>query len=178
MNFIAIDFETANNERHSACSLALVVVRDNQIVDTFYTLIKPETPFSSRNIDIHGIRPEDVAKAPKFDEVWPHIAPLFSPNHLVIAHNAPFDNGVLLSTLRYYRIQTPHYLSLDTVRTSRKLFPNMKNHRLNTVAAELAIPLNHHHNALDDSLACAKILIYQEENFGAYPLKQLVKQVG
>ncbi|CAI2581589.1 hypothetical protein AKUH4B406M_04750 [Apilactobacillus kunkeei] len=39
MNFVAIDFETANNQRASACSLALTVVRDNKVVDEFYTLI-------------------------------------------------------------------------------------------------------------------------------------------
>ena len=43
MNFVAMDFETANGQWHSACSLALVVVRNDQIVDSFYTLIKPET---------------------------------------------------------------------------------------------------------------------------------------
>ena len=46
MNFVAIDFETANNQRASACSLALTVVRDNKVVDEFYTLINPETDFN------------------------------------------------------------------------------------------------------------------------------------
>ncbi|MEL1196546.1 exonuclease domain-containing protein, partial [Staphylococcus epidermidis] len=81
-----------------ACSLALVVVRNDQIVDSFYTLIKPETYFSSRNTQIHGIHEADVAQAPKFNQVWPHIAPFFTPNKLVVAHNANFDIGVLKST--------------------------------------------------------------------------------
>lgn len=63
MNFVAMDFETANGQRDSACSIALVVVRNDQIVDQFYTLIKPETYFSSRNSQIHGIYEEDVAQA-------------------------------------------------------------------------------------------------------------------
>ncbi|MDU7281586.1 MAG: exonuclease, partial [Leuconostoc citreum] len=42
MNFTALDFETANHEKHSAVSIALAVVRDNQVVDEFYSLIKPE----------------------------------------------------------------------------------------------------------------------------------------
>lgn len=46
MNFVAMDFETASGKRWSACSLSLVVVRQNQIVDEFYTLINPQTPFS------------------------------------------------------------------------------------------------------------------------------------
>jgi DNA polymerase III subunit epsilon len=50
----------------------------------------------------------------------------------------------------------------------------MPNHRLNTVCEELAIPLEHHHDALEDSRACAKILLYQEDHFGVDPLKKLV----
>jgi len=68
MNFIAMDFETANYQRHSACSLALVMVENSQIVDEYYTLIKPETKFFWKNMQIHGIHPEDVADAPKFPE--------------------------------------------------------------------------------------------------------------
>lgn len=46
MNFVAMDFETANHQAHSACSLALVMVQNSKIVGEFYTLIQPETPFS------------------------------------------------------------------------------------------------------------------------------------
>ena len=41
-DFAAIDFETANNERTSVCSVGVVIVRDGKIVDTFYSLIQPE----------------------------------------------------------------------------------------------------------------------------------------
>lgn len=177
MNFVAMDFETAGPERHSAVSLALVVVRNNQVVDEFYSLIKPETPFHWRNIQIHGIHEKDVVDAPKFPEIWQTIQQFYDQDKLVIAHNAPFDNGVLKSTLEYYGIPAPHYLSLDTARTSRKLFPEFPNHKLNTVAAELGINLEHHHNALDDSLAAANILIYEEEHFGPDQLKKMVKVI-
>ena len=77
MNFVAMDFETASGKRWSACSLSLVVVRQNQIVDEFYTLINPQTPFFWRNVQIHGIHEKDVANAPVFPEVWEHIQPFF-----------------------------------------------------------------------------------------------------
>lgn len=41
-DFAAIDFETANNQRSSVCSVGLVIVRDGEITDTFYSLINPE----------------------------------------------------------------------------------------------------------------------------------------
>lgn len=55
MDFIAMDFETANRKRASACSLALVVVQQNKVVDSFYTLINPQMQFDAQNIHIHGI---------------------------------------------------------------------------------------------------------------------------
>jgi len=175
MNFVSMDFETANFNRSSACSLALVLVRDSKIVDSFYTLINPKEYFNPRNIQIHHIRPEDVADAPTFDQVWTHISPLFDNSHLVAAHNASFDNSVLKGTLSNYGIMVPKYLTIDTLRTSRKFYPQLPNHKLNTVSDGLNIDLKNHHNALADSVACAEILLRTEQQFGTEQLKKMVK---
>ncbi|MCH4008752.1 3'-5' exonuclease [Companilactobacillus sp.] len=175
MNFVSMDFETANGHRTSACSLALVLVRESQIVDSFYTLINPQENFSPRNIQIHHIRPNDVADAPTFDQVWPHIESLFDSSHLVAAHNASFDNSVLKNTLSNYGIYPPKFLTIDTVKTSRKFYPQLPNHKLDTVSRGLNIDLEHHHNALADSIACAEILIKTEQQFGADQIKKMVK---
>ena len=73
MNFVAFDFETANPKRNSACSIALSVVRNGQIVDEFYSLINPQADFAPTNIRVHGIKLADVINAPTFSELWPHI---------------------------------------------------------------------------------------------------------
>ncbi|WP_268872053.1 3'-5' exonuclease [Lentilactobacillus kisonensis] len=177
MNFVAMDFETANAKRASACSLALVIVRNNQIAHEFYSLINPETDFSWRNINVHGIHRSDVALSPTFPELWDHIAPLFDANKLVVAHNASFDNSVLKKTLERYEIQPPHYLTLDTLRTSKRFYPNFVNHKLNTLCDNLNIELHHHHNALDDSVACANILLTEQHQFGSSALRQFVKAI-
>ncbi|EOL42318.1 exonuclease, DNA polymerase III, epsilon subunit [Enterococcus phoeniculicola] len=174
MNFIAMDFETANHLPYSACSLALVMVQESKIVGEYYSLIQPETEFFWRNIQVHGIHPEDVRQAPKFPDVWKNIQNYFHQNSLIVAHNAAFDTKVLAGCLDYYQLEQPNYLSLCTVKTSRKLFPEMQNHRLNTVCANLDITLQNHHDALEDSRACAEILLYQESHFGVEPLKKLV----
>lgn len=175
MNFIAYDFETANHQMHSACSIALVMVKDDEIVGSYYSLIKPETSFHPKNCEIHGIYPADVEYAPSFIEVWHEINHYFRENRLIVAHNAAFDNRVLSSCLAYYDLPEAHFLSLCTVRTSRKLYKNLPNHKLNTVSEYLGIDLKQHHHALDDSLACANILLKQANSFGVKPLKELVK---
>ncbi|WP_249778699.1 3'-5' exonuclease [Lentilactobacillus laojiaonis] len=177
MNFIAMDFETANQKRASACSLALVIVNNNQVTKELYSLINPEVPFSWRNTNIHGIHEADVLDAPTFPELWQHISPLFVKNHLVVAHNASFDNSVLKNSLLRYDLELPHYLTLDTLKTSKNFYPDFSDHKLNTLCDELNITLNHHHNALDDSLACANILIAQHAQFGNSAIKEFVKAI-
>lgn len=175
MDFIAYDFETANAKRDSACSLALVVVRDNQIVDEFYTLLNPQTPFSPYNVKIHQITPKMVQAAPTMADIWSLIENFFQPDQLVIAHNAPFDNSVLKFTLAKYQIAIPEFLTLDTVRTSRAFWPELANHKLNTVANKLALELEHH-QALSDARACANILIAQAQEFSTSEIAKFIKQ--
>ncbi|WP_105957089.1 3'-5' exonuclease [Apilactobacillus quenuiae] len=175
MNFTAIDFETANNKRASACSLAITVVRNNKIIDEFYTLINPEVDFNWRNIKVNGLHEKDVANAPTFPEIWPIIKNFFSYDKLVIAHNNSFDNSVLKNTLIRYNLIVPKYLTLDTVKTSKYFLPDLSDHKLKTVCENMNINLHHHHNALDDSLACANILIQQQQEFGNDAIKNFIQ---
>lgn len=174
MNFTAIDFETANRQSHSACSVALTIVRDNEIVDEFYSLIQPETWFDQFNTKIHGIRESDVSDAPKFPEVWESMQQYFTEDQLVVAHNMPFDKRILLGTLSHYGMRSPKFKTLCTVQSSRSLLRLLPNHKLNTVAAHYGIPLNHHH-ALDDARASATILLNQEREFGELSLQRFIK---
>lgn len=172
MNFLALDFETASHEGHSACAIALTMVRENKIVGEFSTLIKPDTLFSPHTIKVHHITPDMVQQAPTFPEVWPLIAQYFNPYSLIVAHNAAFDNRVLSACLAYYNLAQPDYLTLDTVRSSRLCYPELPNHKLNTVAAHLGITFDHH-DALEDSRTCALILIHQAMTIGVDKLKPL-----
>ena len=76
-DFAAIDFETANNERTSVCSVGVVIVRDGEIVDSFYSLIQPEPNYYNYwCTQVHGITRHDTESAPVFPEVWKQIEPL------------------------------------------------------------------------------------------------------
>ena len=108
-NFAAIDFETANNERSSVCSVGVVIVRDGEIVDSFYSLIQPEPNYYNYWCSqVHGLCREDTEEAPVFPKVWAHIEPLIKGLPLV-AHNKPFDEGCLKAVFRVYQIDSPDY---------------------------------------------------------------------
>ena len=94
-DFAAIDFETANSERSSVCSVGVVIVRNNEIVDSFYSLINPEPNYYNYwCTKVHGLTSRDTDDAPVFPEVWKQIAPLIEGLPLV-AHNSPFDESCL-----------------------------------------------------------------------------------
>ena len=156
-NFAAIDFETANYERSSVCSVGVVIVRDGEIVDKFYSLIQPEPNYYNYwCTQVHGLCREDTEEAPVFPDVWARIDPLIEGLPLV-AHNRPFDESCLKAVFRVYQMDYPDYVFLDTLWASRRLLPNLDNHQLDTVAAACGFQMENHHHALADAEACAWI---------------------
>ena len=156
-DFAAIDFETANFSRTSVCSVGVVVVRENQFVDSFYSLIQPEPDYYNyRCTQVHGLTCADTENAPVFPDVWEQIVPKITGLPLV-AHNSSFDESCLKAVFRCYQMDYPDYQFYDTLRASRKLLPGLGNHQLQTVAAACGYDLTKHHHALADAEACAWI---------------------
>lgn len=158
-DFAAIDFETANFERSSVCSVGIVVVRGGRIEDTFYSLIHPEPNYYNYLCTrVHGLVRKDTEQAPLFPEVWAQVEPLIQGLPLV-AHNKPFDEGCLRAVFEVYSLDYPHYPFFDTLKASRLTLPYLPDHKLPTVAAACGYHMEHHHHALADAEACAHIAI-------------------
>jgi DNA polymerase-3 subunit epsilon len=144
--FTAIDFETSNAEASSICQIGLIHVKNGKVEKEFNLLIQPPRNHYLYNfIRVHGIKPEDTALAPTFNQVWNEIEPFIRGQHIV-AHNAPFDTNCLRATLQYYHISVPRFTTHCTYKIYKK--------GLAKLAAEHQIPLKHH-DALSDARACA-----------------------
>lgn len=157
-DFAAIDFETANNEPTSVCSVGIVIVRDGEVVDRFYSLIKPEPEYYNYWCSrVHGLTEADTWDAPVFPKVWAQIAPRIEGLPLV-AHNKAFDENCLKAVFRCYCMDYPDYEFLCTLLQSRKVWPEGK-HNLDIIAARCGFDLTNHHNALADAEACAAIAL-------------------
>ncbi len=183
LNFIAIDFETANYNANSACSIGLVRYKDGVEVDSFYSLIKPpELYFVPAFIDIHGITPNMVENAPFFDEVWKtgilHFLnnPQYPENVPFVAHNAGFDMKVLKACLEYFDIPIPNMKSICTLQMTRKAWKYLPKHNLPYLANHFNIVYNAH-NALDDSRTCGKILTIVAQEIGVTTTDKLLKKL-
>lgn len=156
MDFVAIDFETANELPTSACELGLAVVRNYQVVETKSWLIRPpELRFNPYNTKIHGISASDVCDVPKFDVLWQDISN-YLINDFIIAHNAEFDIGVLKSLLHHYRIPFREMPFTCSIKLARRAFNDVRSYGLANLSRELGIQLNHH-RAESDAHACAVI---------------------
>lgn len=178
-NFIAIDFETANQMPSSVCSVGVVMVRNGQVADSYYSLIQPEPNFYSYFCQrVHGLSQQDTDKAPVFPKVWQlleeRLEKVFLSDQLAfenrrdliasipfVAHNARFDEGCLKAVFRVYQMDYPDYRFYDTLAASRRqLGHSLPNHQLQTVAAACGYNLQRHHHALADAEACAAIALH------------------
>jgi len=168
ISFTAIDFETANGSPASPCAVGLVKVRDGKIVDSFVTYIQPPGEhnwFHEGNIKVHGIRPSDVDGAPTVAEAFPIMLD-FIEDDVLVAHNAPFDMGVLRASAEYVGLELPDLFYACSLAISRKTY-NLESYRLNAVAYAIGHEEFDHHDALADSDACARIILHAAKRNGA-----------
>jgi len=170
--FAAMDFETADFGRDSACAVGLVVVENGSIVCKEHHLIRPprrEFVFSY----LHGITWENVRDKPVFGDIWKKIRKHFKGIGFVAAHNASFDRGVLHECCDNAGFDPPEIDFVCTMKLSRRLW-NIRPTKLSDVCRHFSIPLQHH-DAASDALACAKIVLEASEK--GIPVGALLKKV-
>ena len=156
-SFVAIDFETANYHRSSVCSVGVVIVENAIITGRLYELIQPNPHFyADWATDIHGLDYWATKDAKAFPDVWGPIAER-TKGLPFVAHNSSFDESCLKAVHELYEMAYQGYEFHCTYRTAKRLFPNLPDHKLPTVAAHFGFSLDAHHNALADAEACAHI---------------------
>jgi len=162
--FVAIDFETADRWRDSACAVALVRVEGGKIVSTQSRLIRPprrEFEFTY----VHGITWPMVAEEPSFREIWPTMASILEGAAFLAAHNASFDRSVLNACCKAAGLEPPSVPFQCTVALARKQW-GLNPTKLPNVCHHLGIDLDHH-DPVSDATACARIVLAaQKNNFG------------
>jgi DNA polymerase-3 subunit epsilon len=158
MSWVAIDFETANETRGSACALGVAIVEDSQVVEQRSWLIRPPIlDFNPYNIMIHGITAADVAAAPTFDSLWPRIWALLK-GRPIIAHNASFDVSVLRHSLDAYGLPWPELQYVCTRVLAKKVWTDLISYSLPVVANRCGIKFLHH-DPQEDAVASAEVAL-------------------
>lgn len=175
INFTAIDFETANSKRSSACSIGMAKVRNGVVVEHFYRLLRPVTgDFQPINISIHGITPDQVESCPTLVEAWDEIE-AFIGGDVLVAHNVSFEQSVINQSFAAEGLRLPNLDYLCTLYMTRLNHPNRQGYRLPDVCKDLlGYPVNHH-NALEDAIACAELGILNISKFREQSPRSLIE---
>lgn len=159
--FVVFDLETTG-AKAPPCRITEIGayrVKGGEVLDKFHTLVNPETPIPSFIIGLTGIDDSMVADAPLFEDVA-HDFLEFIGDSVLVAHNSGFDmrflNHEIGRVFPDYKLANP---CLCTVQLSRKLLPDIRNHKLATVAEHYSIDLVNHHRASADAYATAHIFV-------------------
>ena len=176
MRIVALDFETANSSMASACALGIAIYEEGEILDSFEWYFKPYHRYNYfANTHIHGICKEDVEDEEEFVYYYDELSEILK-DAMIVAHNAVFDMSVLNAVCDVYGLSHFQNPYIDTVTISRRVYPELYNHRLNTVCEYLDISLNHH-NGKSDAYACLMILLKAMEAYDVYEVEDLLEKM-
>lgn len=174
--FITIDFETANRNRDSICSMGIAVVENLELVEKNVWLIRPqELKFHRLNVGMHGITKEMVINEPEFDVLWNNIKEYFK-NSIVFCHNVSFDIYALKEVLNKYNLPYPYFYYQDSMQIAKIIWDYLPNYRLDTIMQKLNIDFNHH-NACDDAICCSEIILKSCKEVKASNIVELLKRL-
>ena len=179
MNFTAVDFETANSYRESACSIGLVKVADGVVVDRASWFIRPGAgydEFLEWNTKIHGIYSSDVASARQWADQLDELVAFVGADPLV-AHNASFDMAVIKASSAAAGVVTPDFAYACSLQIARRTY-DLDSYRLPIAAEAAGFSAFAHHDALADAEACAAIVIDAAARHAASSLESLADAAG
>lgn len=160
VTFTAFDFETTGLYPATDRIVEFGAVRFTgaNVIESFERLANPGMPISQDAAVVSGIADADVAKAPPVELVVPEFLS-FLGDTVLLAHNAPFDLGFLraaLQALGHGEVGNP---VIDTQVLAMKAFPRRRSYGLQNLAAELGLPPNRAHRALDDAMMCMRLFL-------------------
>lgn len=172
---VAVDLETtgAFPVGDEICEIAMIRYENGKVVEEFQSLIKPEQKIPEKTIKIHGITNEMVENSPSISDVIHHCKDLLKDG-IFVAHHAPFDLGFMSYEFEKAGIDLPVMPALCSSLLSRHIFPESKNHRLQTLIRFFELEQGTAHRALDDTIACLEVTKRCIEKLGEPSLKKLI----
>ncbi len=171
--YAVVDVELANpREKGSICSIGIVWVSNNKIVDRLYSLVRPLDPFEPFCVQIHHITEETVQHAPTFADLWPDLSARLSDIPLV-AYRAETDIYSIEKALFNAGLQIPEIFYADAYRIAKRAL-NLDSYKLADVAEFLGVQLEQAHNALADAEATAAVMIAIQEHYDLSDLDEVL----
>jgi DNA polymerase-3 subunit epsilon len=180
MNITSLDFETANQSRVSICAAGIAVFENGSLTESLHWLVRPPKGHGwflpEFTEDCHGLTWFDVQDAPAFSAIAPELLERLTRADIVIAHNAQFDLGALRATLDHFGLACPGFDYLCTYRVAERLWPDLPDRQLSTLAAHIGHGFHHHH-AQSDAEAAGRVLLAMMKKVNAKTPTELLRRV-
>lgn len=170
-SFVSLDFETLYSQRVSVCSVGMVKYKDGEIIDRYYSLVRPPFDYPGKSGKeltwVHGISKEMLLHEKTFSELLPEMESFVADLPLV-AHNASVEKCCIRDACAYYGVETQldYDNILDTLPLSRQAEEKLGlkvegqgTHSLDVVCSRFGVVVKNHHNALEDAEMCGNLLI-------------------
>ncbi len=161
--FVAFDIETTgfSPSKNQIIEIGAVKLQDGKVVGEFSEFVNPKVPIPFNIEKLTGINDSMVKDAETIDTVLPRFLE-FCSGAIMVAHNADFDMSFITTKAADMGVDfTPTYV--DTLGMARAELKHLSRFKLDTVAKELNITLEHHHRAVDDAQCCAEIFLKLSE---------------
>jgi DNA polymerase-3 subunit epsilon len=176
-----LDFETANYSRISICAVGVAVFEDGSLTESLHWLVRPPKGHGwflpEFTETCHGLNWFDVRDAPEFPGIAPALLERLARANVVVAHNAQFDIGALHAASQHFGLACPEFDYLCTYRVAEHIWPELPDHRLNTLAAHIGDDF-HHHNAQADAEAAGRVLLAMMKYANANTPSELLQKAG
>lgn len=179
--YVVFDVETTglSSVYDTIIEIAGVKMKNGEIIDRYESFANPHRPLPEKIIEITQITDDMLVHAPEVEQVLQEFYE-WTGDSVLVAHNATFDIGFL--NVGYEKIGLPKVSNvvIDTLELARFLFPQLGNHRLNTLCNHLNVELVQHHRAIYDAEATAYLfwkLIERLKDENIYAMDELNAKV-
>ncbi|HAQ19603.1 MAG TPA: hypothetical protein DCR40_10290 [Prolixibacteraceae bacterium] len=161
-NFIAIDFETASEQRTTPISVGIVKIENNELNfdQTFFSLINPRTTiFNQISIGKHGLTYEKVKHAPDFIELWNKVLKSLVRENIVIVHQTATDISVIRKCIELYELDQVDFKYISTLEIAKNLKVDVNKFGMKELCNLYNIPYSDNHKSDEDAVALGKLFL-------------------
>lgn len=150
-DYIVLDFETSGLNVHNCevLEVGALKVFDNQIVDTFSTLVHPQFEVSPLALEVNGLQMKELITAPSAYQVFKKFFDFISDNKLVGYNISTFDLPILKRYAAPFNIVLSNEVD-DVLQLAKRKLSDLPNYKLTTVASYFQLNTSNAHRALVD----------------------------
>ncbi len=138
---------------------AFRITKEGEILERFERFIKPSKPVGQSE-DVHGFSDAFLEERGESARTVLEAFQSFTKNAVVVGHNVQYDATIFGAELHRNGLGRDGFAAVyDTLDMFRRFYPRLENHKLGYLSEVFETKHKPSHNAMDDILATAELLV-------------------